>query len=408
MDPAAFPPSFGFLSQPGLKTLLALLNDDGEAARVVGGAVRNTLMGFPVTDIDVATTAVPKWVMARARAAGLRAVPTGIDHGTVTVIADGVPYEVTTLREDLETDGRHATVRFGQSWQHDAERRDFTINALYVTAEGEVIDLVGGLADIAARRVRFIGDAATRIAEDRLRVLRFFRFQATYGADPPDPVSLAAAVAGRDGLSRLSAERVGAEVVKLVRAPGANSVLRVMATTGVADVVFGQSVDVETFAALPDGVGRSVDDVPIRLASLLSSPAEALALAERLRLSNAQRDRMVGLHEAMIDLIGPLEAADARHLRRQLFRIGPRPFWDAIPVVAAKLRQPERAAWARHAVVMPDPLPVTSADLIARDVKPGPAFGRALARATQAWIASDFTASKDALVAAALAAAAEP
>jgi tRNA nucleotidyltransferase/poly(A) polymerase len=345
--------------------------------------------------------------MARARAAGLRAVPTGIDHGTITVIADGVPFEVTTLREDLETDGRHATVRFGRSWQHDAERRDFTINALYVTAEGEVIDLVGGLADIAARRVRFIGDAATRIAEDRLRVLRFFRFQATYGADPPDPVSLAAAVAGRDGLNRLSAERVGAEVVKLVRAPGAASVLRLMGVTGVAEVVFGQAVDVEAFAALASEVGRGADEVPIRLASLLSSPADALKVAERLRLSNAQRDRMVGIHEAMIDLTGPVEAADARLVRRHLFRLGPRVFWDAIPVVAAKLRQPERAAWARQTIIMPDPLPVTSADLMACDIKPGPAFGRALARATEVWIASDFTASKDMLVAAALSAAAE-
>lgn len=398
MDPAAFPPSFGFLSQPGLKTLLALLNDDSEAARVVGGAVRNTLMGLPVTDIDVATTAVPKQVMARARAAGLRAVPTGIDHGTVTVIADGVPYEVTTLREDLETDGRHATVRFGRSWQHDAERRDFTINALYVTAEGEVIDLVGGLADIASRRVRFIGDAATRIGEDRLRVLRFFRFQATYGADPPDPVSLAAAVAGRDGLNRLSAERVGAEVVKLVRAPGAPMVLRLMAGHGVAEVVFGGPVDVETFTALHGIVGRTGSEVPIRLASLLASSARGFDVAERLRLPNAQRDRMVAILEVMETVRAPLVERDIAALRRLLFRLGPALFADVVPVAAARSHVPDHAAWAFATVSAPGPVPVTSADLKAVGLQPGPEFGAALARAAEAWIASDFTADKDELL----------
>lgn len=399
---AAAPAEFAFLEHSGLKRLLVLLNAEGEEARVVGGAVRNTLMGLPVADIDVATTALPAEVVARADRAGLRAVPTGIDHGTITVIAAGTPFEVTTLREDLETDGRHATVRFGRSWLHDAERRDFTINALYLTAKGEVIDLVGGLADVAARRVRFIGDAQTRIAEDRLRVLRFFRFQAAYGDDPPDAVSLAAAVAAKDSLDKLSAERVGAEAVKLVRAVGAPAVIRLMAEHGVADVVFGGPVDVETFSVLHGIVGRSADDVPIRLASLIDAPARGLQVAERLRLSNAQRDRMVAILSAVDPLMAPLRDRHVAMLTRSLFRLGPARFADTVPVAVARLGTPELAAWALATLVAPGPVPITSADLKARGLQPGPAFGAALARAAQAWIASDFTASKDEVLRAAL------
>ena len=184
---------------------------------MVGGAVRNALIGMPVEEIDVATTAVPDEVVRRVSAAGFKPVPTGIEHGTVTVVIDKHPFEVTTLRQDVETYGRHAKVAFGRDWRADAERRDFTINALSATRDGTVYDYVGGLDDLDARRVRFIGDPPKRIAEDYLRILRFFRFHAAYGAGGhPDAEGLAACIAGRDGLGQLSRERVRMELMKLV------------------------------------------------------------------------------------------------------------------------------------------------------------------------------------------------
>src|SRR6476619_4848419 len=201
--------------------VLDLLNSNGEEARVVGGAVRNALLTIPIGDIDIATTAVPDEVIRRAKAAGIKSVPTGIDHGTVTLVVDAQPFEVTTLREDTETFGRKAKVAFGRDWVRDAERRDFTINGLSVDAGGRVHDHVGGLADIAAKRVRFIGDASQRIAEDYLRILRFFRMHAAYGAGEPDRAGYLACIAGRAGLASLSAERVRMEMLKLVVAEGA-------------------------------------------------------------------------------------------------------------------------------------------------------------------------------------------
>ena len=193
-----------------------MLDRDGEEARVVGGAVRNALLGLGADEIDVATTAVPEEVVRRVQAAGFKAVPTGIEHGTVTVVADKIPFEVTTLRQDVETYGRHAKVAFGRDWKADAERRDFTINAFSARADGTVYDYVGGLADLKARRVRFIGDPQQRIEEDYLRILRFFRFHAAYGtSDHPDREGLEACIAGRDGLDHLSRERVRMELMKL-------------------------------------------------------------------------------------------------------------------------------------------------------------------------------------------------
>ena len=211
----------------------------GEQARVVGGAVRNTLLGEAHGDIDIATTALPDEVMRRVQAAGFKAVPTGIEHGTVTVVAAGRPFEVTTLREDVETFGRRAKVAFGRNWRRDAERRDFTMNALFVSRDGTVYDYVGGLADIETRRVRFIGDAAARIAEDYLRILRFFRFHASYGAGAPDAQGLAACIAGRAGLEQLSRERIRMEVVKLLLARHAVPALAVMTETGLLEQVLG-------------------------------------------------------------------------------------------------------------------------------------------------------------------------
>src|SRR6202522_1587834 len=196
--------------------VLGLLDGNGEEARVVGGAVRNALLRIPTGDIDIATTSLPTEVVRRAKAAGIKSVPTGLEHGTVTLVVDGQPFEVTTLRQDIETFGRKAKVAFGRDWKIDAERRDFTMNALSISRDGMVHDYVDGLADLKARRVRFIGDPARRIAEDYLRILRFFRFQASYAHGAPDPAGLAACIAARRGLDMLSRERLRAELMKLL------------------------------------------------------------------------------------------------------------------------------------------------------------------------------------------------
>src|SRR5437763_8363340 len=209
-----------WLTSGPARRVLDVLNGNGEEARVIGGAVRNALLKIPLGDVDIATTALPEEVVRRAAAAGVKSVPTGIEHGTVTLVVDRQPFEVTTLREDTETFGRKARVAFGRDWVRDAERRDFTINGLSVDAGGVVHDYVGGLADIAARRVRFIGDASERNAEDYLRILRFFRIHAAYGAGEPDRAGYLACIAGRSGLAALSAERGRMEMLKLMVADG--------------------------------------------------------------------------------------------------------------------------------------------------------------------------------------------
>src|SRR5882757_6583457 len=228
-----------FKSGPAVR-VLEMLNGNGEEARVVGGAVRNALLKIPTGDIDIATTALPDEVVRRAKAAGIKCVPTGIDHGTVTLVVDAQPFEVTTLREDTETYGRKARVAFGRDWVRDAERRDFTINGLSVDADGRVHDHVGGLADIEARRVRFIGDAAQRIAEDYLRILRFFRMHAAY----------LACIAGRAGLVNLSAERVRMEMLKLLVAEGAEAAVAAMADAGLLLAIVGSVTYTGPFAAM--------------------------------------------------------------------------------------------------------------------------------------------------------------
>src|SRR5580700_9670222 len=230
--------------------VLELLNGHGEEARVVGGAVRNALLKIPIQDIDIATTALPAEVIRRAKAAGIKSVPTGIEHGTVTVVVDAQPFEVTTLREDTETFGRKARVAFGRDWVRDAERRDFTINALSVDAGAVVHDYVGGLDDIAARRVRFIGKPEQRIAEDYLRVLRFFRIHAAFGAGEVDRAGYLACIGSREGLATLSVERVRMEMLKLLVADGAIGAVSAMAEGGLLLPVFGGVAYTGPFAAM--------------------------------------------------------------------------------------------------------------------------------------------------------------
>src|ERR1700719_1058636 len=275
--------------------VLKVLDGNGEEARVVGGAVRNALLKIPIGDIDIATTALPTEVVRRAKAAGIKSVPTGIEHGTVTLVVEAQPFEVTTLRQDTETFGRKAKVAFGRDWVSDAERRDFTINGLSVSADGVVHDHVGGVADIAARRVRFIGDPDQRIAEDYLRILRFFRMHAAYGADAPDRSGYLACIRARAGLVNISAERVRMEMLKLVVADGAINATIAMADGGLLLPILGGIGYLGPFAAMAAGE-RALHrgpDAMLRLGALaVAVPEDAKRLAVRLRLTNAETRKL--------------------------------------------------------------------------------------------------------------------
>ena len=284
------------LAEPRLRRLLTALDGNGEETRVVGGAVRNALFGRRVKDVDLATTALPEETARRAREEGFKVVPTGIEHGTLTVIVGGEPFEVTTLREDVETDGRHAVVRFGRDFAADALRRDFTINALSVRADGEIRDYTGGLADIAAGRVRFIGSARGRIREDYLRILRFFRFFAEYAQGPIDADGLHAAIHERAGLERLSRERIRTEFLRLLAAPGVLKTAALIAHNGLLERITGGIADLGRLARV---VAQAPPDPVLRLAAFdVASLQDADRLVERLRLSNAQAARLQGYARA--------------------------------------------------------------------------------------------------------------
>jgi poly(A) polymerase len=383
-----------WLQERPLAQLLGLLNRDHQEARVVGGAVRNALLGIPHGDVDIATTALPAEVMRRAAAAGFKPVPTGVAHGTVTVVIEGRPFEVTTLREDVETFGRHATVRFGRDWTRDAQRRDFTINGLSLSADGIVHDYVGGLADLKARRVRFIGDAATRIAEDYLRILRFFRFHAFYGEGHPDAEGLHAAIVARAGLAQLSRERVRMELLKLLLAPRAVPALAVMAESGLIGPVLGGVPHLASCANMVkvEAACGFWPDSTRRLAALGAWIAEdAERLWQRLRLTNAEHARLT----TMVTDWWRVSPAMGDAARALLYRIGPQGFTER--VLLAWSRSDAAAsdqAW-RDLALLPQrwtvpEFPLRAADFMARGVEKGPALGAALARAEEAWIAAGF------------------
>ena len=389
-----------WLREPPLSKLLDALNRDGEEARVVGGAVRNALIGEPVGEVDLATTALPDEVSRRAAAAGFRIVPTGIEHGTVTVILDGRSYEVTTLRKDIETFGRHAKVAFGRDWKADAERRDFTMNALSA-ANGTVHDYVGGLADLRARRVRFIGDAGKRIAEDYLRILRFFRFHAAYGQGAPDADGLAACIAGRAGLDHLSRERVRMELMKLLVARHATPAMAVMAEAGLLVTVLGGVPDLASFsnmAKVETALGLAPDAVR-RLGALGVRVAEdAIRLWQRLRLANAEHDRLAYMASAWWR-VSPGHDKDARAL---LYRLGPERFADRVLLAWTRSPAPSTdSAWHSLATLpqrwTAPAFPLKADDFLKRGLAKGPALGVALRAAEEAWIAADFPADPAAI-----------
>jgi poly(A) polymerase len=383
-----------WLKDAEIARLLALLDCDGEQARVVGGAVRNALMGLPVGEIDVATTAVPQEVERRLEAAGFKAKPTGIEHGTVTAIIDGRPFEVTTLRQDVETFGRKAKVAFGRDWKADAERRDFTINALSVSADGKIHDYVGGLADIAAHRVRFIGDPGQRIAEDYLRILRFFRFHAWYGKGAPNVAGLHACIAARSRLDTLSRERVRMELLKLLLAPHATPTLAVMAEAGILGTVLGGVpllASFENMAKVEAAIGVA-PDATRRLGALgVAVMEDAERLSQRLRLSNAEFERLMALEYWW--RVTP--AAGAHAARVWLYQLGPASFTDR--VLLAWSRSDAGAAdrdWHELATLpqrwTAPRFPLKAADFLNRGVPKGPEMGAALRAAEQAWIDADY------------------
>ncbi len=369
-----------FLKDPALAEVWDAL----PGARVVGGAVRDAIAGRAVADIDLATPLPPQDVLASLAAAGLRAVPTGIEHGTVTALAYGRPFEVTTLRRDVATDGRHATVAFTDDWTADAARRDFTFNAMSMQRDGALHDPFDGRGDLAAGRVRFVGDPRTRIAEDRLRVLRFFRFQARYGRVPPAPGLLAALAEAAPALSLLSAERVWSELKRILAAPDPQPALALMRDTGALS------------AALPESLGLTrlplVSDAPdplLRLAALIEGAGEVDRLAARLRLSGAERDRLVAL-------LGPAPPEDATEaeLTRALADT-PAAVLDA----RIRLAGGTPTLRARLAALDTPMFPLQGRDLVAAGMPAGPAVGDMLRALRASWLAGGCVADRAALLA---------
>jgi poly(A) polymerase len=377
----------GLLARSSLSRLLEALNGEGEETRIVGGAVRDAVLGEPIGDVDLATTALPEETMRRGRLAGFKAVPTGIDHGTVTLVDDGVACEVTTLREDVETDGRRATVRFGRDFIADARRRDFTVNALSLDRGGTVHDPCGGLADLAARRIRFIGDAQTRIREDYLRILRFFRFHARYGKGAPDAEGVRACIAGRDGLAGLSRERVRAELMKLLVGPGAAPALRSMAEAGLLMPMIGRVPHLARFEAVIEGGGEGVYPA-FRLAALAVGVREdALCLRDALRLSNDEFDRIERIALALEGLSGRGAPATLEQLRHLAHRIGQDAVAAGLVLLAGRGAEAAGRAQAMIAdLARTPPFRPTGRDVIARGIPAGPAVGRVLEAARYAWI----------------------
>jgi poly(A) polymerase len=386
------------LERKPLARLLDILCEDKSEARIVGGAIRNALLGHPVHEVDVTTTLLPEAVIERTQKAGLRSIPTGIAHGTVTVLVDGEPFEVTTLREDVETDGRHAVVQFGQDFARDAERRDFTVNALSLSRDGQLFDYVGGVEDLAARRIRFIGAPRTRIREDYLRILRFFRFSADYADGPLDAEGLSASIAERDGLAGLSKERVRTELLKLLVARRAGAVTQEMTDAGLLGPLLGL---VPNSARLRKLIAREADasDVMLRLAALCAVlPEDADRLRENLRLSNDEYKRLFEAMKVLALLHGRDEPPPPGALRTLLFEHGRQAARDALILAEVDARQPETApdhdAWRDAEAFLrdtPEPrLPFSGADLQARGFTEGRALGAALKDLQARWIKAGF------------------
>ena len=389
------------MTHPATRAVVEALADSGRRVMFVGGCVRDAVLGKAIKDIDIATPDPPDRVTALLVAAGIKTVPTGIDHGTVTAVTRGRHFEITTLRRDVETYGRRAKVAFTDDWAADAARRDFTMNALYLAPDGALYDPTGGLADLKAGRVRFIGTAAARIAEDYLRILRFFRFTAWYGKAPPRAADLAACRRLAPRMDRLAAERIAGELLKLLAAPAPAPVVRQMAEAGVLAVVLPEACDFDRLERLCriDRATPAATRSLRRLAALLPDRAEVgVAVAGRLRLSNAERDRLV----AALTTPGVAENASIGRLEALAYRAGAEAVVDRLllapaarPVVARSRLKAQLAAlrrWRRPS------FPIKGGDLIARGLPRGPEIGRLMTVLEDWWIENDFGPGRDALL----------
>ena len=370
-----------------MRRLLATLGSAEGDTRFVGGCVRDTMLGIPVADVDLATRLLPEEVIRRLDEARIKAVPTGLAHGTVTAVIRGKPVEVTTLRRDVSTDGRRATVAFTDDWREDAGRRDFTINALSADPEsGEIFDYFGGLDDLEARRVRFIGDPLTRIAEDHLRILRFFRFHARFGEGAPDGDGLDACTRRANDLMALSRERIAGELLRLLALPDPAPTVRIMVERGILKPVLPE-IDlggVERLATLPlrERTANVAADGIRRFAALLPRGEMAADLASRLRLSNAQRARL-----ECIERSEPDNAAPPRQLA---YRIGAECAVDRL-LLDPRFDAEEAAARVAALASWQSPnLPVRGGDLVAAGVTAGPDVARLLRQIEERWIGEDF------------------
>lgn len=399
LDPARHP----WMTARSTRAVLRALTRDGGAARFVGGAVRNALLNETVGDVDIATPLAPPEVMRRLKDAGLTAVPTGIEHGTVTAVSSGTPFEVTTLRRDVSTDGRRATVAFTTDWSKDAARRDFTINALYAAEDGQVFDYFGGIADLKARRVRFVGDPTTRIREDYLRILRLFRFHAWYGKGELDAEAFAAATREKPGLKLLSAERVQKELLRLLEAASPIPALKAMERASILAEILPVDVQLERVARLVEieTANRRKPDDLLRLAALLPDDAKvARKLSAKLRLSNEHKDRLVEAVEADRRIDASISLREARKL---LYRLGQQGFRDQLLLRWSDAGyDPKDPGWAKllklaESWKRPE-LPIDGRDVMAKGIDEGPKIGTTLRALEQEWIEADFAPTRRALL----------
>jgi poly(A) polymerase len=378
-----------WLKEPLLGRVFAIIAAAGGEARVAGGAVRNAIMGIPVGDVDLATTLSPQKVTEIFMGAGHSVYPTGIDHGTVTVVIDHRSFEVTTLRRDVATDGRRAVVSFTDNWMQDALRRDFTMNALYCDATGKIFDYTNGYDDILRNRIMFVGVASRRIKEDYLRILRYFRFMAVYPNLKANKAGLAACIKLRSGLRALSAERISQEMFKLLVGPKAVSVLKVMASNGVLKNIIPHTDDFRM-------IGRLPADPLLRAFVLAKNPP---TLQQEWRLSNDQTKRI----ETLLDMPAPSPKLRENEQRRILYAFGAQAWIDSVSVAWARSRVPlSDPAWKRMLTLSkrwPMPVfPVSGRDLIEIGHVPGPAIGLDLKQLEERWIASDFKPTKQDLL----------
>ena len=393
-----------WMTNPRTQAVVGALRADGAEVRFVGGCVRDAVIGRAIKDIDLATPDPPETVIALLKRAGLKAVPTGVEHGTVTAVAEGQPFEVTTLRRDIETYGRHAKVEFTDDWRADAARRDLTFNAMSLSPDGTLHDYFGGHDDLLAGRVRFVGDAVTRIEEDVLRLLRFFRFFAHYGKPPPDAEALAACRLLAPKLPDLSGERLQAESLKLLAARDPAPVVTLMQQQQVLAHLLPEAKTAARLAALvtiENGLGHDPDPI-LRLAALIEGgPEAARAVALRLRLSNADRDRLA----AALDVDNVSPSLDARARRQALYRLGRESFCDRALLAWASSGSNVTSidpAWRALLAVSEAPVPVfplQGRDLLKLGIEAGPGVGELLKAIEAWWIDGDFRADRKACLA---------